>query len=415
MATCRSGACHGVRTYGFAVPIGLVFAALAALPRAAGGHGFKERSIVPPGGLDGYTRGLGLQDVSSDEFYHDADSRPHSRKGMPVEMKKMIVNADNFHRKTLVNSDAQHKQDERDREKELRLPEQRIPRKIWQVCSQAPIPKVLRSYSETWSNENEEYLHTLCSEEEARSLVEDFYPELLTVYDGLKDHSRLDLFMYMILFKFGGIFASIDSTCELPLRKLIRADDDMLVGHQPILTSRVLQKKVGVQHHTWPFHQWVLASAPGHPVLRFLIEYIAKNSDKPFASDHEEVDCLLRSGAAPFNDAIMAFKKAPVAGNNMRIAPIGTFALGQVWGRGDAITKPCAKERHGYGWWYDEAGNRHMCDCANRKDRSRKNSSRGDFHLCFVRRRHIEGAGVKSLVRYAERDRRRWSKLPVRQ
>jgi mannosyltransferase OCH1-like enzyme len=51
--------------------------------------------------------------------------------------------------------------------------------------------------------------------------------------------------MYLMLFKFGGVYASMDATCELPLQKLIRADDDMLVGHQPVLTSRVLQRQVG--------------------------------------------------------------------------------------------------------------------------------------------------------------------------
>jgi mannosyltransferase OCH1-like enzyme len=72
----------------------------------------------------------------------------------------------------------------------------------------------------------------------------------------------------------------------------------MLVGHQPILTSRVLQRKVGVKHHSWPFQQWVLASAPGHPVLRFMIEYIAKNAHTPFSRDSSDIDALLRSVGA---------------------------------------------------------------------------------------------------------------------
>ena len=212
------------------------------LPMASGGADRPWKA--PPGGLDGYTTGLGFMDVSSDEFYHDADERPIQKEGMPVEMKKMIANAEAFHQHTLVNTGLENRQLERQRRKELELPEQRIPRKIWQVCYEEPLPRVLRAYSETWSNENEEYVHTLCSAEEARSLVEEFYPELLTVYDGLKEQSKQDFFMYLVLFKFGGVFASIDATCELPLRKLVRADDDMLVGHQPVLTSRVLQRQV---------------------------------------------------------------------------------------------------------------------------------------------------------------------------
>ena len=42
--------------------------------------------------------------------------------------------------------------------------------------------------------------------------------------------------------------------------------------------------------------------------MRFMIEYVVKNANKVFASENEDVDCLLRAGAAPFNDAIFAFR-----------------------------------------------------------------------------------------------------------
>ena len=78
-----------------------------------------------------------------------------------------------------------------------------------------------------------------------------------------------------------------------------------------------------------------------------------------------DMDALLRSGAAPFNDAVTAFRKSPVPGHDLRIAPIGTFALGQVWGKGDVITKPCATARHGFGWWYDANRKRHSKSTLN--------------------------------------------------
>ena len=74
------------------------------MPRATGaGH----QSFTPGGGLDGYTAGLGIMDVSSDEFYHDADYRTVEKEGMPVEMRKMIASAESFHRNTLDDPEAQ--------------------------------------------------------------------------------------------------------------------------------------------------------------------------------------------------------------------------------------------------------------------------------------------------------------------
>ena len=157
------------------LPRVLVLAALLALGPLGAAGGREKRAPVIPGGLDGYVQGLGVMDVSSDEFYHDADYRPTEKAGMPVEMRKMIASAEEFHRHTLADPSAQvrplprpvahavhrcslparccrdscralgapplqDRQDERDRAKKLELPKQRIPRKIWQVCRGAQSP-----------------------------------------------------------------------------------------------------------------------------------------------------------------------------------------------------------------------------------------------------------------------------------
>jgi hypothetical protein len=59
------------------------------------------------------------------------------------------------------------------------------------VCVRACVCERARTHSETWSNENEEYLHTVCNEEEASSLVREYYPELTDVFDKLVVRSRM--------------------------------------------------------------------------------------------------------------------------------------------------------------------------------------------------------------------------------
>ena len=44
--------------------------------------------------------------------------------------------------------------------------------------------------------------------------------------------ARVDFFAYLVLFKYGGVFASIDCTCEQPIQELILATDDLLTGLQ---------------------------------------------------------------------------------------------------------------------------------------------------------------------------------------
>jgi len=64
--------------------------------------------------------------------------------------------------------------------------------------------------------------------------------------------------------------------------------------------------------------------------------------------------------------------------------------------------------RTGYGFWFDSKRKKHMCDCPTARER-RERKRGGKESLCFVRRRNVEGAGTKSLVRFPERARRRAS------
>lgn len=363
-------------------------------------------AMVPASvGMDGQTTGLGLLDLDPDEFYTDAGMRPEKKTGMSVEMKRMISSVEAFQDRTRTfEEDAVE-------ESEKPLPEQKIPRKIWQFCPDESMTRLQKAYSRTWSNENPEYVHTVCTVEEADQLVRDFFPELVSVYKKLPKASKEDLWAYLVLFKFGGIYAAIDSTCEQPMKKLIEATDDMLVGLQPRLDSRVLARKMGIKHHSWPIQHWWLACAPGHPIVRFLIDYVAQNVKRRFCADNPDIDVALRSGAAPFNDAVTAFQRTPVPERGLRVTKIGAFAMGQAWGSEDKVTIPCARERHGYGFWFDNEGKKHMCDCLTRKERAKR--LRGQVESsCFVRRRSIAAsdARVKSLVRFPELARRRWKR-----
>mmetsp|Transcript_13364 Transcript_13364/g.30765 ORF Transcript_13364/g.30765 Transcript_13364/m.30765 type:complete len:390 (-) Transcript_13364:206-1375(-) len=336
----------------------------------------------------------------SSDVYQDKNHRPEFAHGMPIEVKKLMQNIKKEDQLTRAEK-ARRRQEERD---------PKIPRKVWQVYWEIPLTKVHQRYSETWNKENPEHSVTLCSPRQARSLVEEYYPELLSIYDSLGQESRQDLWSYLMVFKFGGTFATIDSTCELPLDVMILPDDNMVVGYQPQLASKVLQRRYGEEHHNLRLQNWCFASIPGHPILKFMIDYIIKNVKTEFCRENLSIDSLLRSGASPFNVAIDAFERNPVDGYSLRVAAIGTFALGQVWGKGDAVYIPCAEKRHGYGFWFDDRKKKHVCDCPTRRQRSRnphRKSMNGMESIAFVRRRHIYGAGVRSLVKRPELELKR--------
>jgi mannosyltransferase OCH1-like enzyme len=197
----------------------------------------------------------GLVEVGTDEFYTDASRLPEQAPGMPFELRRLINNAEGYHRRTMIAPELQDMEDKMTNDREEKLPEQLIPRKIWQRC-ELPPPRLKRAYAKTWSNVNPEYVHTVCDEKQAEEMVKQDYPALLDIYKCLEDpQARIDFWSYLVLFKYGGVFASIDSTCERPLRNLLEEKDDFFVGMQPKLVSTVLAKQVGLQHHSWPLRE----------------------------------------------------------------------------------------------------------------------------------------------------------------
>lgn len=175
---------------------------------------------------------------------------------MTLVMQVLVKSAEEYHRNNLLVADLQEDEDRMHEEREAKIKQQVIPRKIWQRCSLPP-PRLKRAYARTWADVNPEYIHTVCNEEQALAIVEEAYPALKEVYQGLKDpQARIDLWSYLMLYKYGGVFASIDSTCERPLRDMIGQKDDFIAGLQPRISSRILAKQVGMQHHNWPLREF---------------------------------------------------------------------------------------------------------------------------------------------------------------
>jgi hypothetical protein len=61
-----------------------------------------------------------------------------------------------------------------------------------------------------------------------------------------------------------------------------------------------------------------------------ILTYAVFSSQRMICKESRDVDTLLRTGAGPFTDAVLAFRKNPVDARDVRVALLGTFALGQV-------------------------------------------------------------------------------------
>lgn len=90
--------------------------------------------------------------------------------------------------------------------------------------------------------------------------------------------ARADLFRYMLVLRFGGVYLDIKSSADRPLDSIIRADDEYLLSHWP--------NRQGEEFQGWGMHralaalprgefqQWHVVARPGHPFLREVVNHV---------------------------------------------------------------------------------------------------------------------------------------------
>lgn len=99
---------------------------------------------------------------------------------------------------------------------------------------------------------NPEYEYRLFDDDDLAEFVKCEFPDFLSGWQKLKHGaSKADLWRYLVMFKYGGVYADLDCFCRAPLREWIRPE-----------AAYVTQ--LGVNKDLC---QWLLISVPGNPIF----------------------------------------------------------------------------------------------------------------------------------------------------
>lgn len=82
--------------------------------------------------------------------------------------------------------------------------------------------------------------------------------------------ARADYFRYLVVYKLGGVYLDIKSTCLKPLDQF--ADDDYVLSHWHNFWGKHPEIPGGKE-----FQQWHIIASPEHPFLRDVIERVSDN------------------------------------------------------------------------------------------------------------------------------------------
>lgn len=145
-----------------------------------------------------------------------------------------------------------------------------IPLIIHQTWKQEKLPAPLNDYSQTWRRLNPDYEYRFYDDDRCAAFVRDEYPHLAQLYETLPlPILRADLFRYLVVYRFGGVYADVDMECLQPLRRLTSIDG-MILSIEARLTS-TRQRELGYRY-PYQIANCIFASEAGHPFLGSIIK-----------------------------------------------------------------------------------------------------------------------------------------------
>ena len=134
-----------------------------------------------------------------------------------------------------------------------------IPKILHQTWKTKSLPPNFMRWRLSWLRNHPHWQHHLWTDLENRQLVKNEYPWLLHFYDNLPRHiQRVDIVRYLILFKYGGVYADLDVDCLKPI-------DDLL--KKPVVLGRISNDDDWLHNIPNAF----MASAAKHEFWMFVI------------------------------------------------------------------------------------------------------------------------------------------------
>ena len=140
----------------------------------------------------------------------------------------------------------------------------KIPKRIYQTWKTKNLPWGIKNVIKNMMDLNPSYSHYLYDDDEMdKFVIENYQGEIYEAYSMLNiGAAKADLWRYLILYKYGGIYLDIDAAILKPLDTLIRFDDTALI-------TREMYEGL--------FNQWILIFKKGHLLLKEVISQCVAN------------------------------------------------------------------------------------------------------------------------------------------
>ncbi|MGQ9365932.1 glycosyltransferase [Azospirillum sp. A39] len=151
-----------------------------------------------------------------------------------------------------------------------------IPRIIHQLWKGPDVPDRFRAFQDGWRRHHPDWDYRLWTDADIAAFVAGAFPDLLGVFEGYAQPiCRADLARYLILKRFGGLYADLDFECLKPVDGLI-AGASLAIGLEP--ESHLALGKAAARGMSKILCPSLIASAPEHGFWDHVLSHVRRHA-----------------------------------------------------------------------------------------------------------------------------------------
>jgi len=158
---------------------------------------------------------------------------------------------------------------------------QKIPRIIHQTFKTNAVTDIFYQNARSFIDLNPEYQYEFYDDSRVKQFIENFdctefsfdKNTLVKAYNDIKPGAgKADIFRYLVIYQYGGVYVDIDARCVKPLSKSIDSDSDIVTCVQGAAHNH--DNYMDKWYHLFP--QWMLMYSPKSTIMKEIIEACIK-------------------------------------------------------------------------------------------------------------------------------------------
>ena len=160
-----------------------------------------------------------------------------------------------------------------------------IPKKIHQIAFNLNVNKDIQNNIDTLKRLNPEYEYRLYDDNDIANFINNNYDDyILETYNKINPEygpARTDYFRYLLLYKEGGIYLDIKSSCEKPFDSIIKNNDEFILthwgNHGGDYNHRITYWKELLNNEYGEYCNWNIIIKKQHPLMKKIIDQVTFN------------------------------------------------------------------------------------------------------------------------------------------